>query len=286
MVAVARCLPHGCCSLIPAMLVTMGWMAALFQDGCDYSRVEGDIVTYLLNDTSVDPPPPWMELGVSAYRIPTYHAQENVWRTVYTGTCLAYPNDSDYFHEDPIWKACRFLAFGGLVLGGGSTIFLWFSTCCIMSTGTWRLVAGQVLVASLFQSLVFLWFASDLCKDNDCNLFWGSRADIVASSLWFTAAMIMCIHYPKPKRNLLEEGSADGLVRSPSNISRADASTVITDTESEIAFEEEGDMALTTINLDGEKKEDDDRSRQQTSGESSSESPTRGRTSEDQPEVV
>jgi len=207
-------LPHGGYSLVPAVLTTMGWLAGLFQDGCDYSRLTGDIVEQLATNGA-----PWVEVGYAAYREPKLNTEEGTYEVAYTGACERYPED--VVEQDAYWKASKGFAFLALVLGGAGTFFLWFSTCCVFSRGTWRLVGYEVLLAAFFQALSFLWFKTAMCQENTCSLFWGSKTDIVATSLWATAALCIFCYYPKPK-DMVE---ADGLVRAESeNASRPSVS--------------------------------------------------------------
>lgn len=195
-----RLLPHGHYVLFPAVLTTMGWLAALFQDNCDYVRLTGSVVA----DLSTTDNTPWLEVGFSAYREPTFSNGE--WQVVYTGNCLEYPDD--VIDQDTAWTAAKAFAFIAVVLGGGGTLFLWFSTCCVFGRPTWRFTGYQVLLAAMFQSLSFIWFASSLCQDagNTCDLFWGSTADIVAACLWTVAALSILCFYPVPKEQEVGDG--------------------------------------------------------------------------------
>lgn len=193
-------LPHGAYSLFPAVLCTLAWLASLSQDGCDYSTVSGPIVQELTN--SKDSNIPFVEIGFVAYREPVYSEETDSWAIVYTGPCMRY--DSEL--EDSYWIAAKAFAFGALVLGGASALFLWFSTCFVFSRGTWRWAGYQVLLAFICQLLAFLWFGTAMCQveENKCDLFYGSKADIGAAVLWFVAALMVFCRYPKPKVNEIE----------------------------------------------------------------------------------
>lgn len=200
-------LPHGQYTLVPAVLCTMAWLSALFQDNCNYSRLTGGIVASIA--TAADTP--WLEVGLSAYREPIYNEQAQEWQVVYTGECLEYP--ADLVEQDTVWTAAKAFAFIADVLGGGGTFFLWFSTCCIFGRATWRWAGYEVLGAALFQSLSFIWFATAICHDESetsCDLFWGSKADILASILWTLAAMCIFCYYPVPKE--YDEDTEDGIM--------------------------------------------------------------------------
>ena len=189
--ATCRLLPQGSYPLIPMVLTTMGWLASLFQDDCDYTRVEGDAVALIAANPNV----PWLEMGIQAYREPQLVNGE--WQVRYGGRCLEYPDDAVLrTTEDPYWKASKAFSFLALVLGGGGTFFLWFCSCCVFSRGTWKWAGYEVGLASIFQAASFCFFSTELCKENDCELFWGSRSDIAAAVLWFTTAVCIFIYYP------------------------------------------------------------------------------------------
>jgi len=194
-------LPHGSYSLIPAVLTSMGWLASLFQDGCDYSRLTGQTVSEIASSTDV----PWLEVGFGAYREPTLNTKNGQWEVVYTGICFAYPPTVP---QDAYWTASKAFDFLALVLGGGGTFFLWFSSCCVFSPATWRWAGYEVMFAAIFQTLSFLWFNTDMCQssENHCALFWGSKADIVSAVLWTVAAMSIFCHYPAPKTDRRGDG--------------------------------------------------------------------------------
>lgn len=194
-----RLLPHGGYTLIPAVLSTVAWLASLSQDGCDYARLTGFIVATATQTKEVE----FLEVGFTAYREPILDGDE--WRIQYTGTCLAY--DEDIFNQDAYWTAAKAFAFISLVLGGGGALFLWFSSCCVFSRGTWKWAGYEVLLAGIFQSLAFLWFATAICNtgDSQCTPSYGGKADIAAAALWLTSAMTIFCRYPAPKAMELDE---------------------------------------------------------------------------------
>ncbi|EEC47786.1 predicted protein [Phaeodactylum tricornutum CCAP 1055/1] len=194
-----RLLPHGVYSLIPTVLTSMAWLASIFQDNCGFARLSGDIVADMTSSTEV----PWLEVGFTAFREPRHNMQTNQWEVVYTGTCLPYP---DVVEIDLIWKTSKAFAFLALVLGGGGTFFLWFSTCCVFSRGTWRWAGYEVLFASFFQALAYIWFRTAMCTSNQCDMSNGSNADIVATLLWFMAAVVIFARYPKPAEPIENDG--------------------------------------------------------------------------------
>jgi hypothetical protein len=202
-----RLLPHGGYALIPTVLTTLAWVASIFQDGCDYALVTGPIVQ-IISDHGDEVP--WVEVGYSGYRTPTYTAVNGTFVVTYAADCLNYNLDRVQF--DPAWNAGKAFAFLALVLGGGGTLFLWFSVCCVFSKATWRFAGYEVLLAAVFQAMAFLWFLNPMCQNkNTCALSWGSKADIAACALWgLAAAAIMC-HYPVPP---------DSSLRSPRETTR------------------------------------------------------------------
>jgi hypothetical protein len=192
----------------------MAWLSSLFQDGCDYVRVTGAVVQELANSDA-----PWIEAGFDAYREPRFDPSSQEWKVQYTGTCLEYPKDPIDFTADTFWQVAKFLDFAAVVLGGAGAFFLWFSTACVFSPGTWRWSGYQVFVASALQTSSFLWFLNELCQFSDddsidakCELFWGSKMDCVAAVLWLVTALLILCHYPHPEQEndwIDEEGAHD-----------------------------------------------------------------------------
>ena len=204
-----RLLPHGGYSLLPAVLTTMGWISALFQEGCDFAILTGPTVA----NWGVDVP--WLEVGFQAYREPVYD-ENGTWRTVYGGSCLEYPSPDPV---DSIWQVSKGLNFVAVVLGGAGTFYLWFATLCVFSKATWRLAGLEVGLASVFQGLSFLWFRTELCGENDCTLGRGSQADIVASTFWMLAAILIYCHYPPVTAVVTTaEPTGDGIVRTTPSV--------------------------------------------------------------------
>ena len=199
-------IPHGWYSVVPTVLTTLGWMCGLFQDGCDFVRVEGEIVERIASQ----PNAPYLEAGRKAYREPRYNAKTDSWEVEYIGQCLTYREEE--VEMDIWWNVAKGFDFASLVLGGTCSLFLCFSVCCVFSRGTWRLAGFVVLLACLFQAASFLWFKTDLCQKNDCSLFWGSNADIAACVLWLVAAILIFSHYPVPKDHMHTREAGDGLV--------------------------------------------------------------------------
>jgi hypothetical protein len=173
-----------------ATLASIAWFASLFQDGCDFSQVTGPIVSQLASNSLV----PWLEFGIGAYREPVL-LNDGTYESSFDGECLLYPDDL----IDAAWTTSRAFAFLALVMGGGGTLFVWFSTCFVFSKGTWRWSGYELLAASLCQAIAFCWYSTQICSWNTCSMFWGSQADIVATVLWFVCGMLILLRYPPPK---------------------------------------------------------------------------------------
>jgi hypothetical protein len=188
-----RLLPHGGYTLIPAVLSTVAWLAALSQDGCDYSHITGYTVAEVTKSTAVE----FLEVGINAYRAP--ELVNGVWEIDYSSSCLPY--DEEFFNIDGYWKVAKAFDFISLVLGGGGALFLWFSSCFVFSKGTWKWTGYEVLLASFFLSLSFIWFNTYTCRegDNHCSLSYGSKADIASATLWLVSALCIFYRYPAPK---------------------------------------------------------------------------------------
>lgn len=174
----------------------MAWIASLAQDGCDYSRLTGPSVGSL---TGTDVP--YLEVGFNAYRKPEYSSESNTWTVEYSGKCIDYEEE----FTDMYWNISKAFAYLSLVFGGGGALFLWCSSCFVFGPGTWRWAGYEVLAASVFQSLSFLWFQTSMCKEegNQCALFFGSKSDIVATTFWFISALTIFARYPKPAPNII-----------------------------------------------------------------------------------
>ncbi|CAJ1928815.1 unnamed protein product [Cylindrotheca closterium] len=250
-----RWLPHGCYSLWVALLCTGGWTASLMQDGCDFARVEGPVVAELT--TLGELPPPWLEFGIGAFRAPSKESLElvaaasaNAANNINSNSssnsssstarnvqsqfqdwydhilegeedCKLFEDETMEKFMDNAWTTARTFAFLALVLGGGGSLFLWASTFFVFSRGTWRWTGYLILTGSLCNSMTFLWYLTSLCSWNTCSMFWGSKTNIVASTLWFLGGLFIVCRYPVPHSQRMqklgqEEPAADGLF-SPSS---------------------------------------------------------------------
>jgi hypothetical protein len=227
-------LPHGVYSLIPAVLSTIGWIASLSKDGCDYSTVSGPIVAKITSSKNSNVP--FLQVGFVAYREPTYNEETDSWSISKSGDCKQY----DPTVLDAYWQTAKAFAFAAVVIGGASSFFFWISTCFVFSRATWRLVGYQVMVAFLSQSLSFLWFGTSICVGdvNDCNLFYGSSADIAAAVLWFISSLLVLCRYPQPsnKREVVihSQDNTDFVQASHTNDRRDGSSNVAEEARQEI----------------------------------------------------
>ena len=255
-----RLLPHGHYTLLIATCSMIGWCSSLFQDGCDYAKVTGHIVTQLASRPDV----PYLEFGLGAYREPhptgykvnsVTGSKDITWETNYSGTCTEYPFDTNEY--DIYWKVSKGCAFLALVIGGGGTLFVWCSTCFVFSRGTWKYAGYELLLASFCQAVAFIWFFNTVaCRttsttstssyvnpnefdsntvDGDdvgnitdtidgmtttaapsfspilsdgeaesgggastCMMYWGSKANVIATVCWFISGVLVLMRYPEP----------------------------------------------------------------------------------------
>lgn len=206
-------LPHGVYSLLAAVLTTMGWLSALFLQGCNYAKVSGAITGSV---TALDVP--YIFVGLQSYGVPEYSTSASKWEYSPTSECSVYPSA---VHMDAAWNASKGFSFLALVLGGGATFYLWISTCCRFSRGSWRWAGYEVAAACFFQALSFVWFLTQVCRSNRCDLFNGSKADILATTFWFVAAVLIFSYYPAPK----ELSDGDGIMNTSNGSSNGSTSS-------------------------------------------------------------
>lgn len=226
-----RCLPHGCYPLFVALLCTLGWMASLMQDGCEFARVEGPVVAELT--TLGELPPLWLEFGIGAFRAPSEESMAEVsqnttktdfqwqlehwFRHLFEGeeNCELFQVETMEKFMDNAWTTARTFAFLALVLGGGGSLFLWASTFFVFTRGTWRWTGYLILIGSLCNSMTFLWYLTSICSWNTCSMYWGSKTNILACSLWFLGGLCIVCRYPVPVSQRMQkvgqEDPADGV---------------------------------------------------------------------------
>lgn len=196
-----RLLPQGPLAMIPVVLCTMAWISTLVQDGCDFAEVSGPSVEKLTGSDVV----PFAEVGRSGYRVPGYYyepgnEEEGKWTILYTDICSSYGKIS--IDEDWQWKFSRVSHFITQTLGGSASLFLWCSTFTVVSRGLWRFTAYEMMGASIFTLAGFAWFNTGMCDKsagNICAFHFGSKADMVAASLWLVASVIAFLKYPLPR---------------------------------------------------------------------------------------
>lgn len=198
-----RLLPHGAYTLVPTTFATLAWIASLSQDGCDYARLSGKNVEALTGQDIF----PYLEVGMSAYRIPKWDPADESWSINYHDECESY----DDFKVGAAFELARIFAFLALVFGGGGALFLWFSSCFVFGPSTWRWAGYEVALASFFQILAFSWFGSDLCSgDSSCTMHYGSNSDIIALMFWFCSAVLIFRKYPTPTPKTSGNQNANG----------------------------------------------------------------------------
>lgn len=234
-----RMMPHGGPVLFPIVLATLGLCASLADDGCDYARLRGAAVEMLTGTAAV----PFVDCGMSAYRVPGFYPAEQSWRVVYSDECRPYRHMS--LLADTSWVAAEWLRFLGLVVGGTTTMFLWTSTCLTLRPNYWHAAGAGAAIACLCQTCSFVWFYTKLCHTSttnfedfeagreveynpnsnegashaasSCSLFFGSKCAIVSCVFWGAAAAVMLLReYPVPVPKLVAHEENVAMVPPPS----------------------------------------------------------------------
>jgi hypothetical protein len=222
-----RLLPHGGYSLLVATVATMGWIASLFQDGCNFALVSGPIVQEFVPTYTGTNSIPYLEFGFAAYRQPTpIYADESGgagngndssgggppsssssssstplnYTVTVMGSCTRYPEEAVASLMDAAWSAARASTFLALVVGGGGTLFVWCAACFVFSRVTWRWTGRAILLASLCQAGSFAWYATQLCGWNSCSWSYGTTSNLLATLLWSVSGLMMVCRYPPPTR--------------------------------------------------------------------------------------
>jgi len=196
-----RQLPHGLYSVIITILAILAWIAAAFQDKCNYAHVRGPIVEEF-NATS-----PWLAFGLVGWNEPipipitttTTNGTTTTTDIIYQSSseCQSYP---PFFLAslDSMWSTGKTLAFFAQCIGGGGSLFVGCSLRIIFSKATWKWTGYLFCLASLTQVMsVWVWLMNDVCQWNSCNIWNGSGMDILSSALWMIAGLLMIFKYPK-----------------------------------------------------------------------------------------
>jgi hypothetical protein len=183
------------CFIQPIVLATIGWLAILTPDGCNFARVEGPIVA----DITTNPEMPFLEVGLARYR--EAFLINDTWTIDYNNQCKDY--NVDIVTIGGVWRFSRITAFLALVFGGAGVLLIWFSSCFIFSKKAWKWVGCELLTATLFQLLTFSWLANGMCSGNNgedkCSISYGAKAAIVTCVVWFVAGICVLFRYPSPK---------------------------------------------------------------------------------------
>jgi hypothetical protein len=190
-------LPHGWYAVLVAILASIAWTTSWFQDGCNFAIVEGPLVIQL-DPTFTSETVPFLQFGLSTFREPSKLDGTNNYTISLTGNCTEYPQPQ--LLVDTKWSTARAFDFLALVLGGGGTLFVWCSTCFVFSRVTWRWTGYGLILASLCQATVYVWFTTLICSWNTCTWSYGSQSDLLAVIFWVVSGILMISKYPPPQR--------------------------------------------------------------------------------------
>lgn len=228
-----RIMPHGGPVLFPITLVTLGWIAAIAHDGCDFARVTGPAAELLTGSPAV----PYVDCGMAAYRVPGFYPAANSWRVAYSEECLSYA----YIEvlADRPWVSAEWLNFLSIIVGGGTTMFLWSATCLTLRPNSWRAAGVGLMLSWICQVCSLVWFYTDLCstssrniqefaagrqnsnnsengETSSCYLYFGSKCVITSSCLWFLASIYMLFgKYPMPVPKLVAQDDTESVATPP-----------------------------------------------------------------------
>ena len=142
---------------------------------------------------------------MTRYREPQLNQTSGQWYFDLNIECELYNTDVVSF--DAAWNFAKVASFISSMLGGAASMLTWFPSCYIFNRSVWRWSGYELLVATFFQSLTFVWFANGLCKTNSCQMAYGARADIIAASLWAVATLSILCKYPTVKSKHYESNS-------------------------------------------------------------------------------
>jgi hypothetical protein len=212
-------MPHGGAILFPITLVTLGWIASLTHDGCDYARLTGPAVEILTGTSSI----PFIDIGMTAFRVPQFYPASNTWRVAYSSECRPYSHLD--IIADKAWVASEWLNFSSIVIGGTVMMFLWSGTCLTLRKNYWKCIGVGALLACLLQICSFVFFSTRLCHTttktfldfeagreielsatgtSSCSLFFASKCSIASICLWLAAGLLILLgEYPTPVPKLI-----------------------------------------------------------------------------------
>eukprot|EP00984_Skeletonema_dohrnii_P030101 scaffold21263_cov122-Skeletonema_dohrnii-CCMP3373.AAC.2 len=89
---------------MPTLLATIGWLATLTEDGCNYAIIEGAIVT----EMTTNPDMPFLEVGLNRYREASLN-DDGTWAIDYYQLCKYY--NEDIVNIDGVWKFSKVMSF-------------------------------------------------------------------------------------------------------------------------------------------------------------------------------
>lgn len=141
---------------------------------------------------------PFLQVGINSYREASYN--DETWTLDYSQLCQNY--NEDIVNIDSVWIFAKTMSFLSQVFAGAAVLLIWFSSCFTFSRNTWKLIGCELLTATIFKLLSYSWFATSMCINdgqNNCSMSYGTKADIVACSLWFIAGILVLLRYPPPK---------------------------------------------------------------------------------------
>lgn len=106
--------------------------------------------------------------------------------------CVEYPqSDIDYFFDSK-WKAARAMAILAGICGGVTFIICICLSCVSIQSKTFlHFTVFLSAAAGFFQSLTFIAFSSDICKEYGCSFGWCAGSAIAAMFLYWINAFIL-----------------------------------------------------------------------------------------------
>ena len=198
-------LPHGGYALIPATLSTIAFLTTLFHDGYDYAKLHGKVVDILINTDGFYP---FIEIGFSSFRIPTFYEEHDQWQTRYGDVCQSFSSIDAVTGEsvtvwkpDSLWNFARAAHLISMIVGDTVVLNIWIVSICLPVTKySWRLFGVAMFMASFFQLCSLIWFLNDICnvEESHYSIFYGSQTSMIALALYFGSLLLICFRYPEP----------------------------------------------------------------------------------------